>query len=128
MKLRVQILKTLNIALIHFQPMFCFPTPENIRKPLFFYVFRVYRSGALVENGLNSTKWYLIQKNLNTCALIRDEHHMVTLNRMVLILRTYKKRSSWVQKQIILQTLLAVQNVQISRTKVKCTMQNIYDY
>ena len=49
MKLRVQILKTLNIALIHFQPMFCFPTPENIRKPLFFFVFRVYRSRALVE-------------------------------------------------------------------------------
>ena len=76
MKLRVQILKTLNIVLTHFQPMFCFPTPENIRKPLFFFVFRVYRSGALVENGLNSTKWYLIQKNLNTCALIRDEHHI----------------------------------------------------
>ena len=38
-------------ALIYFQPMFHFCTPENIRKLLVFYV-KPYRSEALAENGL----------------------------------------------------------------------------
>ena len=38
--------------LTHFQPMFYFYTPENIRKPRFSDVFRGYKSGTLVEKGL----------------------------------------------------------------------------
>ena len=36
----------------HFQPMFHFYAPENLRKP---EVFRGYKSGTLVENGLSET-------------------------------------------------------------------------
>ena len=40
-------------SLTHFQSMFRFYIPENIIKLWFFYVFRRYRSGALVKNGLH---------------------------------------------------------------------------
>ena len=41
-------------CLTHFQPMFHFYTPQNIRKPEVSDVFREYRSETLVENGLKS--------------------------------------------------------------------------
>ena len=38
--------------LTHFQPMFHFYNPWKQKTAGFFYVFRGYRSGTLVENGL----------------------------------------------------------------------------
>ena len=44
----------------HFQPMFHFHTLWKYRKTSYFLMFQRYRSGTLVENGLNITTVYCV--------------------------------------------------------------------
>ena len=47
------------LILTHFQPMFHFYTPLKSENLWFYDVFRVYRSRALLENGLREFKWII---------------------------------------------------------------------
>ena len=61
------------VKLTHFQPIFHFYTPlKTPENPRFFYVFRGYKSGSLVENGLRM-EFKLIPNCLMTCSEVSME-------------------------------------------------------